>query len=63
MSIGCAIQNGPKVVVYDLHGRQLYAKLGQLRGLTGQAVTIGQKRSHLLVIYDEQGHQLATIPG
>lgn len=61
MPIGTAVQKGRIVVVNDLRGHQLYARVGELRGFTSLSVTIRHEGSHLLTIYDEQGRQLATM--
>lgn len=61
MSIGTAIQKGSLVVVYDLHGHQLYSRAGELYGVTNYAVVIREDRGRLLTLYDKQGHRLASV--
>ncbi len=63
MTIGTAIQKGTLVVVYDLRGRQLYSRVGELYGVTNLAVVIREDRGRLFTLYDEQGHRLASVAG
>lgn len=62
MFIGTAIQKGRMVAVFDLRGHQRYTRVGKLYGFTGLSVTIQHEGSNQLTLYDEQGHQLATVP-
>jgi hypothetical protein len=59
--IGSAVQRGAKVVIYDLHGRLLYTKVGTLLGFTSHATTV--KEGSRTQIYDAVGHHLAWLPG
>lgn len=63
MPIGTAIQKGSLVVVYDLRGRQLYTRVGELYGVTNSAVVIREDRGRLFTLYDKQGHRLASVQG
>lgn len=61
MSIATAIQKGRLVAVYDLRGHQLYTRVGKLYGFTCGTMTIQHEGSHLLTVYDDQGHELMAL--
>lgn len=56
MAIGCAVERGSLVYVYDEKGRQLYSKPGKLHGYT--ATTVSIQRANTIYTFDERGRQL-----
>lgn len=58
MAIASAVQKGIMVYVYDINGRQLYAKIGDLHGYTGASVSVRQ--GTMIYTYDEKGRQLSA---
>jgi hypothetical protein len=59
MAIGNAVQKGNFVYAYDLKGRQLFAKTGQLHGFTGATVAI--RKASFIYTFDENGRQLTAV--
>lgn len=58
MAIGNAVQMGFFVYAYDLKGRQLYSKSGDLHGFTGATVAV--RKGNWIYTYDEKGRQLSS---